>query len=159
MANDLFGGLGGLGGLMKGLSGFMPQDDPNVILMNAQSEISELKAQEEAAYGEIGKLAYSQNPDAFPEQKNRLQLIKTNLAAAEAKLNARQQEIKAAEQAKKAAEDRTTCPSCGARNADGVKFCQECGTKLGQTQAFCTNCGQENPPGTRFCGNCGKPIG
>ena len=32
MANDLFGGL------MKGLSGFMPQDDPDVKLMSAQSD-------------------------------------------------------------------------------------------------------------------------
>ena len=30
MANDLFGNLGGL---MRGLSGFMPQDDPGVKLM------------------------------------------------------------------------------------------------------------------------------
>jgi len=155
MANDLFGGLGGL---MKGLSGFMPQDDPNVILMNAQNEINDLKNQEEAVYTEIGKLAWAQNPGAFPEQKNRLELIRQNLSAAEAKLNAKQQEQKAAEQAKKEAEARTSCPKCGARNPDGVKFCQECGTKLGAAKAFCTSCGQENPPGTRFCGNCGKPL-
>jgi ribosomal protein L40E len=155
MANDLFGGLSGL---MKGLSGFMPQDDPNVMLMNAQSELRDLKAQEEAAYIEIGKLAFSQNPDAFPAQKNRLQLIQSNLSAAEAKLNAKQQELEAAEQAKKEADERLCCPGCGTRNPEGVKFCQECGAKLGQSKAFCTECGQENPPGTRFCGNCGKQL-
>ncbi len=156
MANDIFGGLGGL---MKGLSGFMPQDDPNVIMMNAQTEVSDLKAQQEAVYIEIGKLAWAQNPNAYPEQKNRLQLIEANLSAAEAKLNAKQQEQKAAEQAKKDAEARTGCPSCGARNPEGVKFCQECGTKLGAAKAFCTSCGQENPPGTRFCGGCGSKLG
>jgi formate dehydrogenase maturation protein FdhE len=155
MANDLFGGLGGL---MKGLSGFMPQDDPNVIMMNAQTEVSDLKAQQEAVFVEIGKLAWAQNPNAFPEQKNKLQLIEANLAAAQAKLNAKQQEQKAAEQAKKEADARTSCPNCGAKNPEGVKFCQECGTKLGQTKAFCTSCGSENPPGTRFCGNCGNPL-
>jgi membrane protease subunit (stomatin/prohibitin family) len=156
MANDLFGGLGGL---MKGLSGFMPQDDPNVIMLNAQTEVSDLKNQEEAVYTEIGRLAYAQNPDAFPAQKTKLQLIGANLSAAEAKLNAKQQEMKAAEQAKREAEARSSCPSCGAANPDGVKFCQECGTKLGAAKAFCTSCGQENPPGTRFCGNCGNKLG
>jgi formate dehydrogenase maturation protein FdhE len=158
MANDLFGGLGGLGGLMKGLSGLMPQDDPNVILMNAQNEISELKNQESAVYIEIGQLAFQKNPDAFPEQKNRLMLIQANLAAAENKLNAKQQEIKAAEQAQKEAEERTCCPSCGTRNPDGVKFCQECGSKLGSSKVVCTSCGSENPAGTRFCGNCGNKL-
>ena len=155
MANDLFGGLSGL---MKGLSGFMPQDDPNVILLNAQTEVSELKNQEQAVYLEIGKLAYARNPDDFPEQKSKLQLIKANLSAAEAKLNLKQQELSAAEEAKKAAEDQLSCPNCGARNPEGVKFCQECGTKLGQAKSFCTSCGGENPPGTRFCGNCGKQM-
>lgn len=156
MANDFFGGLGGL---MKGLSGFMPQDDPNVILMNAQTEVSDLKAQKETVFIEIGKLAYAQNPDAFPAQKNKLQLLDANIDAAEARLNAKQQEVKSAEQAKKAAEDRLNCPSCGSRNPEGVKFCQECGAKLAQSKAVCTSCGEENPPGTRFCGNCGKQMG
>ncbi len=155
MANDLFGGLGGL---MKGLSGFLPQDDPNVILMNSQTELSDLKTQESAVYTEIGKLAYAQNPNAFLEQKSRLQLIQANLAAAESKLNLKQQEIKAAEQAKKETEERLSCPNCGAKNPEGVKFCQDCGTKLGAKKAFCTGCGQENPPGTRFCGGCGNQL-
>ena len=43
MAEDLFGGLGKLGGLMKGLSSFMPQDDPNTKIFNAQNELNELK--------------------------------------------------------------------------------------------------------------------
>jgi ribosomal protein L40E len=159
MANDLFSGLSGLGGLMKGLSGLMPQDDPNVMLMNAQNEVNDLKTQESTVFMEIGKLAYAQNPGAFPEQRNKLELIQANLSAAESKLTAKQQEIKAAELARKEADERSCCPNCGTQNPEGVKFCQECGAKLGQKKAFCTECGQENPPGTRFCGNCGKQLG
>ena len=64
MGNDLFGGLGGL---MKGLSGLMPQDDPNVKLMNAQGDLDGLKKQENELYVEIGKLAYQRDGAAAAE--------------------------------------------------------------------------------------------
>ena len=54
MANDF---LGGLGGLMKGLSGLMPQDDPNVKILNAQAELNDLQKKETDLYAEIGKAA------------------------------------------------------------------------------------------------------
>ena len=158
MANDMFGGLGGLGGLMKGFSSFMPQDDPKVKLMNAQTQVNDLKEQEAAVYTEIGKLAYSQNPAAFPAQDNKLKLIQANLAEAEAALNSQNQASQAAEQEAKAATAALTCPGCGYQNSDGVKFCQECGAKLGASKAVCPGCGQENPPGTRFCGGCGQRL-
>lgn len=157
MAGDLFKGLGGL---MKGFSGLMPQDDPNVKIMNGQNEVNSLKEQESAVYTEIGKLAYEKNPGAFPEQSNNLKLIQSNLAAAQAKLLALQQAKTAAEQAAKEAAEQSLCPNCGTNNPEGVKFCQECGAKLGAPQkVFCTNCGQQNPPGTKFCGNCGQKLG
>ena len=161
MANDIFGslsGLGGLGGLMKGLSGLMPQDDPQVKMMNVQNQVNDLKAQEEAVYTEIGRLAYEQNPGAFPVQQNKLQLIGANLAEAQAALDRQTQEKRAAEQAAKDAADASTCPNCGNQNAEGVKFCQECGAKLGAGKSVCPGCGQENPPGTRFCGGCGRRL-
>src|SRR5574337_1573798 len=49
-----------------------------------------------------------------------------------------------------------TCPSCGHGNAEGQKFCGECGTPL---QAACPSCGHVNPPGQKFCGECGTPLG
>jgi len=158
MANDLFSGFGSLGGLMKGLSGFMPQDDPDVQLMNAQNEVGDLKAQETALYTEIGKLAFEQQPDAFPAQANKIRLIRTNLAEAEARLNSLTQAKQAAEQAAQAAADRFHCPNCGEQNPEGVKFCRECGSKLDAGKAVCMGCGQENPPGTRFCGGCGARL-
>ena len=153
--NDMFGGLGNL---MKGFSSFMPQDDPKVKLMNAQNQLNDLKEQESAVYTEIGRLAYGQNPDAFPAQSNKLRLLQANIADAEAALNSQTQASQAAEQAAKSAAAALTCPSCGHQNPDGVKFCQECGTKLGGGPAACPSCGLANPPGTRFCGGCGMKL-
>src|SRR5215468_6289491 len=36
------------------------------------------------------------------------------------------------------------CPSCGAANPEGKKFCGKCGAPL---PVRCTACGAENPPG------------
>lgn len=156
MANDMFGGLGGL---MKGLSGLMPQDDPKVQLMNAQNEVQDLKNQETEVYTEIGKLVFQQHPDAFPAQANKLQLIQANLAEAEGKLTAQTQANQAAEQAAQEATASLTCPGCGHRNPAGTKFCQECGAKLGTEKLICPSCGMENSAGTKFCGGCGARLG
>jgi len=158
MAGDILGGLGALGGLMKGLTGLMPQDDPQVKLMNAQSQVSDLTDQETAVYTEIGRLAYQQNPGGFAEQGDKLRLIQSNLATAKAALDQQNQEKTAADDAAKAAEQARTCPSCGHENPDGVKFCQECGAQLGAAAAACPSCGAQNPPGTRFCGSCGQRL-
>jgi class 3 adenylate cyclase/tetratricopeptide (TPR) repeat protein len=48
-----------------------------------------------------------------------------------------------------------TCPSCGHENAEGQKFCGECGSPL---QAVCGTCGAQNPPGQKFCGECGTAL-
>jgi class 3 adenylate cyclase/tetratricopeptide (TPR) repeat protein len=47
------------------------------------------------------------------------------------------------------------CPSCGAENREGRKFCAQCGSSLGLT---CPACGAANEPGERFCGECGAPL-
>ena len=150
MANDLFGGLGGL---MKGLSAFMPQDDPDVKLMNAQSELNELKEKETALFAEIGRQALARDAGRFSELENKLKLIQANMNEAQAKLETAQGEKSKKEQAEQQATEQSTCPACGYRNPEGVKFCQECGTKLGAAQ--CRMCGAALAPGTRFCGACG----
>lgn len=166
MANDLFGslGLGGrLGGLVKGLSSIMPQDDPAVKMMNAQTEVSELKAKEESLYTEIGKIAvHRYGLDAFPEQADTLLLVQKNMTAAESRLSSLKKEqedaqnaAKAEEEAKKRERAAYVCPSCGYENAEGTKFCNECGTKLGQQKKFCGECGAELQAGVSFCGECG----
>src|SRR5262249_15202373 len=47
------------------------------------------------------------------------------------------------------------CPSCGAVNPDGKKFCGDCGTPL---PTRCAACGAENPPGKKFCADCGAAL-
>src|SRR5262245_43814454 len=47
------------------------------------------------------------------------------------------------------------CPSCGFENAEGLKFCNECGTAL---KRRCIQCGFENAPPAKFCGECGTPL-
>lgn len=52
------------------------------------------------------------------------------------------------------------CSNCGYENAEGNKFCKNCGAKLEipQTPKFCRNCGKEVTPGHLYCVGCGKPI-
>jgi class 3 adenylate cyclase/tetratricopeptide (TPR) repeat protein len=48
-----------------------------------------------------------------------------------------------------------TCSACGHVNAEGQKFCGECGARL---VATCPSCGTSNAPGQRFCGECGEAL-
>ena len=159
MANDLFSSLGGL---MKGLSsaGFASGDDESG-LIGAQSDVADLKNQEEAMYLEIGRKAVEMyGLDAFGELADKLKLIQSNLKTAQAKLDAAKAEDEAKKKAEQEAKAACTCPSCGYENPDGTKFCQECGTKMGSSEkTFCTSCGAELSPGTRFCGECGARQG
>jgi membrane protease subunit (stomatin/prohibitin family) len=51
------------------------------------------------------------------------------------------------------------CPSCGAKNPVGMKFCGNCGASLAPpVKVKCPSCGAENPVGMKFCGNCGSPL-
>lgn len=46
------------------------------------------------------------------------------------------------------------CPKCGTENAQGMKFCGECGSPLPQTKK-CPQCGMEWSANAKFCGECG----
>jgi hypothetical protein len=161
MAGDLFGSLGGgLGDLFGSIAkSVVPKDTTDGKLINAEAELSSLKKQESEILIEIGRAAFEQNPDGF-SQSEKLRLIRSNMAKAQAVLD----EAKAAKEAEEAAENAAsaalTCPSCSHINPEGTKFCQECGTKLGApAKTFCTSCGAENAAGTKFCGECGKRLG
>ena len=160
MANDLFGGLGNLGGLFGGLAkSVVPQDTPEGKLLRTQSDLSDLQKQESDILLEIGRKAYAQNPSAWP-QNDKLRLIQSNIAAAETELDAAKREHEDAKAAKAAEDAKGRCTECGAKNPDGIKFCQECGSRLGSpAKTFCTSCGCELASGTRFCGGCGAQQG
>ncbi len=145
---------------MKGLSGFMPKDDPDVKVMTAQTDLNDFLSQETELYAAIGKKAVqAYGMDAFAEEGARLKLLKENIAQTQAKLNAAVAEKEGKDKQEREAVENATCPSCGHQNPEGVKFCQECGTKLGASaKLFCGQCGAENPRGTRFCGECGAKL-
>ncbi|MDR3121097.1 MAG: zinc ribbon domain-containing protein [Clostridiales bacterium] len=156
MANDLFGGLSGLGDILGGIAkSVVPKDTPEGKLLSAQSELSGLQKQETELLLEIGKAAYERDPSAWP-QDGKLKLIRQNIAAAQGTLNAAKSESEAAEAAKAAEDAKGRCPNCGHKNPEGVKFCQECGNPLAAAvPKHCTSCGAELAAGTRFCGECG----
>lgn len=54
------------------------------------------------------------------------------------------------------------CSACATDNADGSRFCQECGNRLGGEEAQegkpCDRCGALNASHTRFCTSCGQSF-
>lgn len=148
MANDMFGGL------FKGLSSFMPQDDPNTKLFTLGNELSDLQQQETQLYADIGKKAFEsilENP-AYSDILEELQSVQRRLKQIQNQLKAAQEEKENLE--KKA--EALLCPECGTENPEGVKFCKECGCKMGDI--FCGKCGTKNPPQTKFCSECGNKL-
>jgi len=156
MADDLFGGLGGIGDLIGGIAkNTTPKDSPEGKLLHAQSDLSDLKKQESELLVEIGRQAYAQNPSAW-SQDSKLKLIQQNISEAESSLNEAKQAQQSAEANKAANDAGRTCTNCNTMNPEGVKFCQECGTPLGAAAVkHCGNCGAEMAPGVQFCGECG----
>ena len=48
------------------------------------------------------------------------------------------------------------CPSCGAGNVAGTKFCNECGAKMQVAKVAClAGCGAQLTEGAKFCNECG----
>lgn len=162
-----------LTGIVKGLSGFMPQDDPDVKIFNAQTEMKEFSEREEKIYARLGRQVYeTDGGENYPEIRAELDLLAANKQAAESRLQAARDEkaalerAEAEERARREAEEQAhSCPNCGAYNPEGTNFCQECGTRLTQpvqqapaAKRFCPNCGTEVVAGHRFCSGCGTKM-
>ncbi len=47
------------------------------------------------------------------------------------------------------------CRQCNVDNAEGAKFCTECGAAFANR---CTKCGKNNSIGAKFCGECGAAL-
>ena len=45
-------------GLIKGVSGFLPQDDPDVYILTAQAELREFSEKEEKIFARLGRAVY-----------------------------------------------------------------------------------------------------
>lgn len=162
-----------LTGIVKGLSGFMPQDDPDVKIFNAQTEMKEFSEREEKVYARLGRQVYeTDGGENYPEIRAELDLLVANKQAAESRLQAARDEkaalerAEAEERARREAEEQAhSRPNCGAYNPEGTNFCQECGTRLTQpvqqapaAKRFCPNCGTEVIAGHRFCSGCGTKM-
>lgn len=151
----------------------MPQDDPDVKIFNAQTEMKEFSEREEKIYARLGRQVYeTDGGENYPEIRAELDLLAANKQAAESRLQAARDEkaalerAEAEERARREAEEQAhSCPNCGAYNPEGTNFCQECGTRLTQpvqqapaAKRFCPNCGTEVVAGHRFCSGCGTKM-
>src|SRR5258707_15362792 len=47
------------------------------------------------------------------------------------------------------------CSKCGADNAAGSRFCNQCATSL---HKLCPKCASDNAPEARFCAQCAAPL-
>lgn len=126
MTDDFFGKTGGL---MQGLFGFFQEDDPDIELEKARSDLIDLQNEETMLYAEIGKLALARGAGQFPEAEDRLGLVQRELAEGRARLKAAQAAQGCGAEKGRTAKAQYTCPECGYRNLDGVRFCQECGAE------------------------------
>ena len=129
------------GGLVKGLSSFLPQDDPDVKILNAQTELKDLTEKEDKIYARLGRKMYaSGGGDSYPETKAELDLLTANRKAAESRLQEAKAEKEAREQAAAAAAAASEatpttprfCSNCGAELAQGTRFCSSCGAKVAE---------------------------
>ena len=50
------------------------------------------------------------------------------------------------------------CPACAHDNADGSRFCGECGASLARS-VTCAGCGHANAAEQKFCNGCGQRLG
>ena len=158
-----------LDGLVKGLASLAPQDDPDVRIYNAQNELKELKEKETAIYAQLGRQLYEAGGrEAYPDAGIQLEALNANRKQIKQRIYQLQEEKESRERAKAqaaaeqaAAEAARSCPNCGTVNAEGCKFCCDCGTRLPEAapaqpkKRFCTGCGAEVAEGMRFCSTCG----
>ncbi|MDF2537251.1 MAG: hypothetical protein K0S76_272 [Herbinix sp.] len=157
---DMFN-LNGFGGFMKGLTSFMPQDDPDTKVFTATNELNELKQKEVEIYAAIGRKVYQSisNQPEYSDFVYELQQNQYRQEKAQELLRLAEKEKSEKNKAMEEDLEARTCPNCDTLNPEGVKFCQECGAKLGQkNQYVCAKCGFKNPPQTRFCGECGNKL-
>lgn len=131
---------------------------------------SKIRAEQEAAAGDLQKIGehyynlFAVGGEAAPEVLEFCQSAKAHYDAAaegQAEIERIRTETEAPAAPTAPAAAWMACPSCGAGNAPGTKFCQSCGAKLETPppaepeQKTCPNCGSAMEPGVKFCPQCG----
>ncbi|HZK25469.1 MAG TPA: zinc-ribbon domain-containing protein [Oscillospiraceae bacterium] len=155
MTDNIFGDL------VKSLGSFMPNDDPDIKLFQAQTEISSLEHREQELFGEIGRKEFPhicEQPE-YSEIVQELATLQKKLQTARSTLQKVQSEKAEQDRLEKEKLLSRTCSHCDTVNPEGVQFCQECGAKLGSSnKPVCPQCSTEYQAGTRFCGHCGSKL-
>lgn len=141
--------------------------------LNAKSSSERTAAGEDLK--KIGEYYYNlflESGEAVPEILEYCQSAKAHYDAAE-EAKAEIERIRAANAAAAAATQSSVqaaapttggavCASCGAENAAGTRFCQNCGNQLEippePRHRFCPGCGAEAQPGMKFCNQCGYRL-
>ncbi|MCL2300278.1 MAG: zinc ribbon domain-containing protein [Firmicutes bacterium] len=115
-----------------------------------------MRQQETRLFEDIGRQAWEQSPNAWPEGAQ-LEKLRQDMAAAREALDALRAERETEEE-----EAKHRCAGCGYRNADDAKFCNQCGNPLpgafpaaAPAEPVCGSCGTKLLPGALFCAECG----
>lgn len=153
MNQDIFSGL------LKGFGAFLPQDDPEVKLMNLQSQLSDAKQALQNSYAALGLalLPTIEKDERYKKELDLIAVYKHQVATLQTQLDDFMREKQEREQIAQSQARASYCQACGSANEAGAKFCQDCGKKLGGLLT-CSRCGKENPLDTRFCSECGTRL-
>ena len=139
------------------------------------AKISSEKSAIADIYKQLGERIYEKYASGAYQDADMAELFtavdarRANIAEAEDKIKAIKAENEAkaqtvAQPAEQAAPAGAVCPGCGAAVAEGVKFCNQCGTRVevsvpaAEAKKFCSSCGAEAVSGVKFCSQCGAKI-
>ncbi|MCL1803810.1 MAG: zinc ribbon domain-containing protein [Eubacteriaceae bacterium] len=132
-------------------SNFSSKETPDGGWVKSRIELAELKRQEKELLIEIGRLSYEDNPAKWAQSKS-LRQVKQKISLIEDDL----QRVRTARKEAKKPEG-AACSTCGAYNAEGTKYCKECGSNLlAKASKFCIKCGEALVPNASFCASCGS---
>ena len=157
--------LGDIGGFFKGLKPLMQatgaSEDENLNVLMMQTDLSELKEKKKELLAKIGQ-AVIEDPSLrgrFSDICGEIDQIDQQIEAKETEARNAQKALEEKKHAEELALKARVCSQCGFENAEGTKFCSECGNKLGLPAVQkCGQCGAEYETGAKFCGECGARL-